>query len=94
MEIKAYLRFFRKRWWIILAAFALTVGATVFFTLRTPPVYQATASYLVGVSSTTTDEKSRISALDLLTNRNEIGGTYARLANSRTVNVDSSAPRK
>ena len=85
MEIKAYLRFFRKRWWIIVAALAVTIGATAFITFRTPPVYQASATYLVGVSSATTDQKSRISALDLLTNRNEIGGTYARLANSRTI---------
>src|SRR5512146_3011517 len=85
MEIKAYLTFFRKRWWIIVLALALTIGATVLITLRTPPVYQASATYLVGVSSETTDQKSRISALDLLTNRSQIGGTYARLANSRTI---------
>lgn len=85
MEIKAYLTFFRKRWWIMVLALALTIGATVLITFRTPPVYQATATYLVGVSSETTDQKSRISALDLLTNRSEIGGTYAKLANSRTI---------
>lgn len=87
MELRAYLRFFRKRWWIILSALVLTLAATVVITLRTPPVYQTTASYIVGVSSTAPDEKSRISALDLLSNRNEVAGTYAKIANSRTIKL-------
>jgi len=85
MEIRTYLKFLRQRWWVVLTTFALTLAATIFLTLRTPPVYVATVSYIVSLSSLSTDERFTISALDTLTNRTEIGATYAKVANSRSV---------
>ena len=85
MEIKAYLKFLRQRWWIVLSTFILTFVATILFTLNMTPAYVATVSYIVSLGTLTTDEKNTISALDTLTNRSEIGATYAKVANSRTI---------
>jgi protein tyrosine kinase modulator len=87
MEIRAYLKFLRHRWWIIAAVLLLTVAATYVITLNTPLLYQAKTTYLVTVSSAAADPKSRLSALDLLSNRYEIAGTYAQIANSRTIRL-------
>lgn len=85
MELKAYLKFFKKRWWIILSLLVATLAATALITRNMRPVYEATATYIVRLSAAVTDERSRINALALLTGNPEIPATYAKVASSRQV---------
>lgn len=85
MEIKAYLKFLKKRWWIIISVLILTLGSTAWITRNMKPVYEATATYIVRLSVATVDEKSRINALALLTGNPEIPATYAKVASSRQI---------
>jgi len=85
MELKVYLKFLKKRWWIILSVLIVTLAATAWITRNMKPVYEATATYIVRLSVATVDEKSRINALALLTGNPEIPATYAKVASSRQI---------
>ena len=84
MELRVYLRLLQKRWWVVLSLFVIALVATAFFTLRTKPVYQASATYIVRLSSFA-EERNTISALNTLTSRTEIAATYAGVANSSLI---------
>lgn len=84
MEIKMYLKILQKRWWVVLALVIVTLLATTYFTLRTEPVYQAKATYIVRISAFA-EERNVISALNTLTSRTEIAATYAGVANSQVI---------
>lgn len=84
MEIKMYLKILQKRWWVVLALIIVTLLATTYFTLKTEPVYQARATYIVRISAFA-EERNVISALNTLTSRTEIAATYAGVANSQVI---------
>jgi len=84
VEIKMYLKILQKRWWVVLALVIVTLIATTYFTLKTEPVYQARATYIVRISAFA-EERNVISALNTLTSRTEIAATYAGVANSRLI---------
>src|SRR5690349_6666402 len=79
-----YLKILQKRWWVVLALVIVTLIATTYFTLRTEPVYQAKATYIVRISAFA-EERNVISALNTLTSRTEIAATYAGVANSELI---------
>ena len=43
----SYLRILQRRWWMVLATFAVTVGAAVVFTSQQTRIYQAAATVLI-----------------------------------------------
>jgi diguanylate cyclase (GGDEF)-like protein len=85
MELKTYLRVLLRHWWIVLAAFLITLTATIVFTFSQPSQYLSTATFVVSPSSAFQDTKSFISGLDILSRRSEIATTYSEVALSRTV---------
>jgi len=85
MEVKAYFRFFLRKWKTILFFFAVTLIAAAVFTFNITPVYEATTTYIVRLSALAADDRTAISALDTLSNRVEIAATYARVAKSRLI---------
>ncbi len=84
MEIRTYLKFLQRRWRMILLFSILTLAATAIWTVRTLPVYETTATYVVRISPSS-DEKNRISALNTLMSSDDIPATYAKVANSRLI---------
>lgn len=84
MEIRAYLNFIQRRWKIILPLFLMTLAVTTYLTLNIQPVYEASATYIVRISSAS-DEKNSISALNTLISSDDIPATYAKVANSRLI---------
>lgn len=84
MELRAYLFFIQRRWKIILPLFLATLAVTVVLTLNTQPIYEASATYIVRISSAS-DEKNSISALNTLISSDDIPATYAKVANSRLI---------
>lgn len=84
MEIRAYFNFIQRRWKIIIPLFMATLAVTAFLTMRIQPVYEASATYIVRISSSF-DEKNSISALNTLISSDDIPATYAKVANSRLI---------
>jgi diguanylate cyclase (GGDEF)-like protein len=85
MELKAYLRILGRKWWIVLLVFMITYGATLAVTFLQPPVYQATATYVLTLGSAFKNNKDAGSNLDILSRRTEIATTYSLLATSHLI---------
>jgi len=47
MELNDYVRIFRKRWWIIVVAVAVTAGSTLVFSELQHPQYTSTAEVII-----------------------------------------------
>lgn len=82
---KGYFQVLAAKWWLILAVFLLTLGATAILTARQQPVYEASATYVVKLNTFLIDDKNFVSALDILSRRTEISTTYAEIAKSRHI---------
>lgn len=85
MELKAYLRVLRRKWWIVVPVFLVTLAASAVLSFSQPYVYEASTTLLARPGAEFTDVKSQVSALDTLSNRAEIVATYAEVANSRLI---------
>jgi diguanylate cyclase (GGDEF)-like protein len=85
MELKAYLRVLGRKWWIVLLVFIITYGATLAVTFRQPPVYQATATFVLTLGPAFRNNKDSATTLDILSRRSEIATTYSTLAASRLI---------
>ena len=85
MELRAYLRILRRKWWIVVSVFVVTLVATAALSFSQPSVYEASTTLLARPGAEFTDAKSQVSALDTLANRAEIVATYAEVANSRLI---------
>ena len=83
MEIETLLRILIRKWWIIVPIFLVTFLATVVFTIKQPPVYEATATYVAKLSRRVTDNRDFAAVINTLSSRVEIATTYAEVANSR-----------
>ena len=83
MELKAYLRILRRKWWIVLPTFLITFVSALAFTVNQLPVYRATATFIVRVAFVLQDDRSVLSALDTLSRRVEIANTFGEVATSR-----------
>lgn len=85
MELRTYLRVLSRYWWLVLPVFLVTFVATIVLTLRQPPVYSSTATFVVAPSAAFQDARSFAAGLETLSRRAEIASTYAEVASSRTV---------
>lgn len=85
MERRLILRSMARRWWIFLAVLLITVGATLFLTLRETPIYRAKATYVTRLSDEITDAKTESTVLDSLNRYVELQGTYSEIAMSQMI---------
>jgi capsular polysaccharide biosynthesis protein len=85
MNQRAFLQILRRKWWIVVPVFIVTVAATAVMSSSQPAMYESATTLLARPSTVFTDIKSQVSALDTLANRAEIVATYAEVANSRLI---------
>ncbi len=85
MQRSLILRSMARRWWIFLAVFLITVGATLYLTMRETPIYKAKATYITRLSSEITDAKTTSTVLDSLNRYEEFQGTYSEIAMSQMI---------
>jgi diguanylate cyclase (GGDEF)-like protein len=85
MELRAYLDILRRKWWIVIPIFLVTVTCGIVFTYTRTPVYSATATYVVVPGSAFSDVRNFTDGLDLLGRREEIAATFSEIASSRTI---------
>jgi capsular polysaccharide biosynthesis protein len=83
MEIARYLNIIKRRWPIILVAFHVTAGATCYFVLPQPDIYESAGTFVVGPRSVNAEES--VGALDTLIRGEAINGTYASIARSNSI---------
>jgi len=83
MELKIYLRFLLRKWWIVLPAFLIIFTSTVVFTVIQPSTFRSTATFVISPSSSFQDARSFLSGLDVLNGRDQIANTCAEVASSR-----------
>jgi succinoglycan biosynthesis transport protein ExoP len=81
MEPRDYLRIFRKRRWLIIAATLLCVGAALIISLSTTPIYQGTAKLLVVAKSDPGGDNS--SALEGALLSQQLVKSFAEILESR-----------
>ena len=80
MELRPYLDILRRWWWIVLTAFVVTTSVTVMLVLPQRPVYESTATFVVGPRYL--DREEAVRALDTLTRGEAITATYTSIAGS------------
>ena len=85
MDTRLILRSMFRKWWIFLLVLLITVGATLFLTLRETPVYRSKATYITRLSGNITDAKTASTLLDSLNRYAEIHGTYSEIAMSTMI---------
>lgn len=90
MELKAYWRILRRRWWLVLFGFAVVFGLTWALTSRRPPIYEASTTFVIRprVSESSVGEEF-VRALDIVSRRVEINTTFAEVATSRLIKKQS-----
>jgi capsular polysaccharide biosynthesis protein len=74
-----------RQWWIFLTVILITVGTTLFLTLRQTPIYRAKGTYIIRLSSEITDAKTVSTVLDSLNRYAELQGTYSEIAMSQMI---------
>lgn len=84
MELRGYLNIVKKRWVVIVAITALTVGATLAFSFIQKPVYEAKAKCMVSATNTGSDQYAAIQIIEQLLQ------TINNIAVSRPVLEDAS----
>jgi capsular polysaccharide biosynthesis protein len=75
----------KKRWWLFLGVFLVTVAVTLALTMSKSPVYKAKATYITKLNPEITDDKGITSALDILNRQDETVGTYSQIAMSEKI---------
>ncbi len=86
MEMKAYWRILKRRWWLLLFGFAVVFGVTWILTSRQPAIYEASATFVIRprVSEGSVGDDF-VRALDIVSRRVEINTTFAEVATSRLI---------
>jgi capsular polysaccharide biosynthesis protein len=74
-----------RRALLFLVVFLVTLGTTVFLTMRQDPVYKAKTTYITKLNSQITDEKNITTALDILNRQEVLLGTYSEVAMSQMI---------
>jgi capsular polysaccharide biosynthesis protein len=86
MEIQAYWRVLKRRWWLVLFGFLVVFGLTYFLTSRQQPVYETSTTFVIRPrTSEVTLSDDFVRALDMVSRRVEINTTFAEVATSRTI---------
>jgi capsular polysaccharide biosynthesis protein len=85
MEPRLIFRTMARQWWIFLTVILITVGATLFLTLRQTPIYRAKGTYIIRLNSEITDAKTVSTLLDSLNRYAELQGTYSEIAMSQMI---------
>lgn len=88
MELKTYLGVLASRWWIVLPITLITFLATAVLTFEQTPLYQSTATQIVKVRASASDDRGVLSALDALS-RNSVSSTFAEVASSRLIRAEA-----
>ena len=83
MEMKDYVQFVRKRWWLVAATFTATTILTLIFVNAQPSIYESNATLVVRPRTSISEDAVR--AIDILSSRVEITSTYANIARSRLI---------
>jgi len=91
MEIRRYLGILRKYWWILLAAFSLTLISTLIFVSRQPWIYESRTTSVMRPYTSIAGGDEAIRVVDTLSRRVEISTTYAEIANSELIKEQSIA---
>jgi capsular polysaccharide biosynthesis protein len=89
MELRRYLDIIVRRWWIALTAFAVTTGATMFWVLPQPKVYESAGTFVVGPRAV--NDEASVRAFDTLSRGEAINATYASIASSDLVRARAEA---
>src|SRR5688572_15681521 len=85
METRLIMRSMSRKWWLFVIVLLITVGATLFLTLRETPVYRSKATYITRLSGDITDAKTSSNVLDSLNRYAEFHGTYSEIAMSAMI---------
>lgn len=85
MEPRLIFRTMARQWWIFLTVILITVGTTLFLTLRQTPIYRAKGTYIIRLNSEITDAKTVSTLLDSLNRYTELQGTYSEIAMSQMI---------
>lgn len=85
MEQRSIMQSVMRRWWIFLLVLLITVGATLFLTMRETPVYRTKATFITRLSGEVTDAKTTSTVLDSLNRYVELQGTYSEIAMSQMI---------
>lgn len=83
-----YRRALTRRWWVILLALLLAVGAAAWATSRQRPVYRATTTMAVIPNSEVTGTEDVLRSLDTLERRTVVA-TFARIPSAAETRVDA-----
>ena len=84
MEHFSFIRTFKRSGWIALLAFLIVLAATVWFTHKQKPIYQASTTLMVGPSDQIQKLEDILRGLDTL-DRRSIIATYARIPETQSV---------
>ncbi len=83
MELRSLVHLVVKRWWLVLAAFVVTLGVAIGFTFTQAPRYSSSTTLVVAPSVELEDDA--LSALTVIARQTEITDTYAQIAASGTI---------
>ena len=85
MEIRAYLRILKRRWWVLLICLGITVAASLAFSLSQPAVYGTTTTYIIRPRTATGAQEDFVKTLDMVSRNSEISSTFSEVANSKYI---------
>lgn len=85
MEIKAYLRILKRRWWILVLCVVITTAATLAFTQSQPDVYETATTYIIRPRLNSDVKDEFVKTLDIVSSNSEIGTTFSEVANSKLI---------
>lgn len=85
MEVKAYLRILVQKWWLVIPALLITLGATAILTFTQQPVFESTATFIVKPNDAFPTGISLANSINILSLRTEIAYTYVEIATSARI---------
>lgn len=81
-----YLEALRRRWWVALGIFGITMVAVIFFLSQQPVVYETSTTLIMRPRQGLFEDNSDlVRALDTLSRQIEINSTYAKVAQSTMI---------